>query len=279
MARTRSTWLDEVWVCSEFNAKALRAHTDKPVTVVPHPAHAPRGRDVLPPEIADEDLFTFLFVFDQLSVQERKNPVGLIEAFERAFPTPGEARLVIKSINGDQRPVAQEQLRYLAAGGPTSILIERYLLREELDGLMWNADCYVSLHRSEGFGQTLAETMAIGKPVIATGWSGNITFMTDDNSLLVGHNKVTVGEGNEPYPPASRWAAPKLDQAATGCGGFRRRGAARAVGEPPAGRSPPSTRPWRWPTWRATGWTRSVRSGPAVSSATCSGVRRSGSLG
>jgi len=207
-------WLDEVWVCSEFNAKALRRHTDKPVTIVPHPAHAPRPSTWLPREIADEEVFTFLFVFDQFSVQERKNPVGLIEAFERAFPTPGEARLVIKSINGDKRPVAQEQLRYVANRRPDIRLIERYLLREELDGLMWNADCYVSLHRSEGFGQTLAEMMAIGKPVIATNWSGNLAFMTEENSLLVGHNKVMVGEGHEPYPPASRWAAPKIDQAA-----------------------------------------------------------------
>ena len=82
---------------------------------------------------------------------------------------------------------------------------------------MWNADCYVSLHRSEGFGQTLAETMAIGKPVIATNWSGNLMFMTEANSILVGHVKAAVGPDNCPYPPESRWAAPKLDQAADRC--------------------------------------------------------------
>ncbi len=79
---------------------------------------------------------------------------------------------------------------------------------------MWNADCYVSLHRSEGFGQTLAETMAIGKPVIATRYSGNLAFMATDNSVLVGHVKVPVRPGSEPYPTMAALGAPKLDQAA-----------------------------------------------------------------
>ncbi len=213
VAEDAFAWLDEVWVCSEFNAKALRSHTDKPITVVPMPVHAPQESHVLPSELEGDDAFTFLFVYDELSVQERKNPVGLIEAFDRAFPTPGEARLVIKTINGSKAPTAQEKLRYHASRRPDVHLLERYLLREELDGLMWNADCYVSLHRSEGFGLTIAETMAIGKPVIATNWSGNMTFMSHDNSLLVGHVKVAVGPDNDPYPPDSRWAAPKLDQA------------------------------------------------------------------
>ena len=206
--------VDEVWVCSEFNAAAIRPHTSKPVTVVPHPAHAPVRSDVRIGEISDPDRFTFLFVFDQFSVMERKNPTGAIEAFKKAFPEAGKAQLVIKSINGDKRTEAQEKLRYAAHDRPDIILVERYLSREELDGLMWNSDCYVSLHRSEGFGQTLAETMAIGKPVIATGYSGNLGFMTPDNSYLVDHTMTSVPPGCEPYPVTSSWADPDIDQAA-----------------------------------------------------------------
>lgn len=206
--------VDEVWVCSEFNAAAIRPHTSKPVTVVPHPAHAPVRSDVRVTEIADPARFTFLFVFDFLSVGERKNPWGLIEAFKRAFPEQGEAQLVIKSINGKRRPADLERLRYAAADRDDVLLIERYLDRAELDGLMWGADCYVSLHRSEGFGQTLAETMAIGKPVIATGYSGNLAFMREDNSYLVRHTLAPVPPGCDPYPPTAVWADPDLDHAA-----------------------------------------------------------------
>ena len=84
---------------SEFNAKALRQLTDKPVSWSRSPTHAPprSRRGIL--EIADDDVFTFLFVFDYFSVLERKNPVGLVAAFCQAFPEPGEARLIIKTIN------------------------------------------------------------------------------------------------------------------------------------------------------------------------------------
>ena len=190
---------------SEFNAKGLRTVTDKPVHVVPHPTHAPRSeRSCRIPELADEDLFTFLFVFDYLSVLERKNPVGLIEAFVQAFPTPGEARLIIKSINGAKRPADRERLLYAIGDRPDIVLVERYLDREELDGLMWNADCYVSLHRSEGFGQTLAEMMAIGKPVIATRYSGNLAFMDKTNSILVGQTLDSGASGQRALPGQHR---------------------------------------------------------------------------
>ena len=208
--------VDEIWVSSEFNAKGLQQVTDKPVRVVPHPTHAPPYSDVRIPELADEDVFTFLFVFDYFSVLERKNPVGLVEAFVSAFPEPGEARLVIKSINGAKRPADRERLLYAIGDRPDIMLVERYLDRAELDGLMWNADCYVSLHRSEGFGQTVAEMMAIGKPVIATRYSGNLAFMDKTNSILVGQQWTPVPPGSEPYPSniGLGWADPIRRQAA-----------------------------------------------------------------
>ena len=94
-----------------------------------------------------------------------QEPCGSGRGFRhRHSRSPVEARLVIKTINGAERPADRERLLYAVGDRPDIALVERYLDRDELDGLMWNADCYVSLHRSEGFGQTLAEMMAIGKP-------------------------------------------------------------------------------------------------------------------
>ena len=93
--------------------------------------------------------------------------------------------------------------------------MDGYLPSRERDALMNACDCYVSLHRSEGFGLTLAEAMALGKPTIATAYSGNIAFMTPENSFLVPWRPGRVPPGCEPYPKGDCWAEPDLDAAAS----------------------------------------------------------------
>jgi len=213
--------LDEVWVTTDFVADALRRRLDVPVTLVPLPVAAPptftdaEMLELVEPLGLADDVFTVLFVFDYLSVFERKNPLGLVEAFTRAFGDSGsKARLVIKTINGSRRAADDERLRYAINGRKDVMLIDRYLERDELAALMQRADVYASLHRSEGFGLTLAESMAQGVPVIATRYSGNLTFMNDANSWLVDSALVKVPAGCEPYPTSAEWAEPDLDQAA-----------------------------------------------------------------
>ena len=158
--------------------------------------------------------FLFLFVFDYLSTIQRKNPVGLIEAFKLAFQPDEGAQLLIKTINGPLRPLSEEELLWAADGRPDIHVIDRSLETRELNGLMAGCDCYVSLHRAEGLGLTLAEAMAIGKPAIATGYSGNLDFMTTENSYLVDHTIGRVGPECEIYPPEGEWAEPNLEHAA-----------------------------------------------------------------
>jgi glycosyltransferase involved in cell wall biosynthesis len=147
-------------------------------------------------------------------VFERKNPLAVIEAFSKAF-TPSEGPvLVVKSINGDLRPLERDRVRLAAADRPDIVLIEDYLTKDERDALLSRADAYVSLHRAEGLGLTIAEAMIMGKPVIATAYSGNLDFMTEENSFLVPYEMTVVPPGCDPYAPGTPWADPDVDVAA-----------------------------------------------------------------
>jgi glycosyltransferase involved in cell wall biosynthesis len=208
-------YVDEVWVASEFMRETFLKVSRKPVFKYRLPIKIPEVDRAL--SRADFGLpakFTFLFSFDFLSVLERKNPLGLISAFTEAFPAGAGPALVIKTINGDKRLLEMEKLRYAARGRSDIILKDSYLSPIENSTLTALADCYVSLHRSEGFGLTMAEAMALGKPTIATGYSGNLDFMTPENSYLCPYRLCPVGLEREPYPAASQWAEPDTAAAA-----------------------------------------------------------------
>jgi glycosyltransferase involved in cell wall biosynthesis len=147
-------------------------------------------------------------------VLERKNPAGLIKAFTTAFSNGEGPTLIIKTINGDKRCLEMEKLRYAARGRSDIILMDGYVSQIENNTLTALSDCYVSLHRSEGFGLTMVEAMALGKPVIATAYSGNLEFMTAKNSYLCPARRVEVGPEREPYPSHSHWSEPDLEAAA-----------------------------------------------------------------
>jgi hypothetical protein len=215
-----SRWLrafddvDEVWVGSRFVADVLAAVSPVPVVRMPMPV-APRspaslGRGAL----GLPDGFLFGFVFDYESVVERKNPLGLIEAFRRAFAPGDGAALVLKTLGGDRHPAEHAAVTAAAAAHPDVHVIDRDLPAAEKDALIAQLDCYVSLHRSEGFGLTIAEAALLGTPVIATDYGGPRDFLTSFNSLLVDHRTVPIGPGHDPYPPDGEWAEPDLDQAA-----------------------------------------------------------------
>ena len=207
--------VDEVWGATGYLRDVFTAHTDKPVLRMPLPLEFARtpdratGREV----VGFDDRFTFLFSFDFLSVARRKNPLGLVDAYRRAFPEPGDTRLILKSINGDQFPDERARIAYEIADRSDIELWDRYLESDERLSLVGAADCYVSLHRSEGLGLTMAEAMSAGTPVIASRYSGNLDFMDDESALLIDGVEVDIGPDNF-YPPDGHWFDPDLDQAA-----------------------------------------------------------------
>ena len=158
----------------------------------------------------------FLFTFDFNSFSARKNPLATIEAFSRAFPAgDGRVGLVIKYAQGYRYPEKVRMLETLAANDPRVVLLDRLLSREDTFGLQSVCDAYISLHRSEGLGLGMAECMALGKPVIATAYSGNLEFMRRDNSCLVDFTLIPVKPGDYLYyEPGWMWADPDIDQAA-----------------------------------------------------------------
>lgn len=208
--------VDEVWVPSTFCQRAVAEWSPVPVLVVPHAVAVP---EVLQPDRARfglrPDSVVFLAMADVMSSPERKNPFGAVEAFVRAFGGRADAvELIVKVSNGDREPAALQRLRALAAGHAGVHLIEDYLDRPALNALIDSVDCFVSLHRAEGFGLVNAEAMARGKVVIATAWSGNMDFMNAANSLPVDYTLQPIGSDIGPYKADQRWAEPDLDVAA-----------------------------------------------------------------
>ena len=211
--REASARVAEVWTYSRFAAELIGAHVDVPVLAVPPPISLPAVQPG-PPSVELPQGFRVLVMFDYLSTLERKNPLGAIAAFRRAFAPEDGAVLVVKSVNGRHRPKLRAELLDATGGRSDIATIDGTMSGAERDALIAACDCYLSLHRSEGHGLPLAEAMALGKPVVATGYGGNTEFMSDANSYLVPWTSAPVGNGVEHYPAAARWAEPDVEQAA-----------------------------------------------------------------
>ena len=209
--------VDEVWVATSFVRSAFAGHTSKPVTLMAPPLApvrfvAPRDRESIG---FAEDMYVFLFMFDFHSIKERKNPNAVIDAFRTAFPRGDEnVRLLIKSSNGLNYRRELKALLHRGSADPRVLIRDEKLGAGQVAVLYASCDAYVSLHRSEGLGLTIAEAMLQGKPVIATNWSGNTDFMNENNSMPVDYRLVPVGDGDYPGAANGFWAEPDIGAAA-----------------------------------------------------------------
>ena len=207
---------DELWAATRFVGDALTSHFDQPVFTLPPgvalSSFQRRSRDHFGVPYGK---FAFLFVFHMMSIMERKNPLGLIRAFARAFGPGTPVVLVLKTTFGENHPQLIEELHRAAAEASAEvIIIDEIYTQDETLSLMDACDSYISLHRSEGFGLTMAEAMLLAKPVIATRFSGNLDFMSDTTSLLVDCKVVEIGRSVPPYEAHMRWAEPSEEHAA-----------------------------------------------------------------
>jgi glycosyltransferase involved in cell wall biosynthesis len=220
--RLAMTMLDEIWVPTRFVADIYRSEFAGPITLVgkgirePQPDRSLSRADFALPEGG----FVGLVTFDFDSSLERKNPLAAVRAFQQAFPDDGNARLVVKTTNVKPHSWSNhrrswEILLDLVGKDPRIIVNDELLPFATLMRLVELADCYISLHRSEGFGYGIAEAMLLRRPVLVTDFSGSADFCRDDTAWLVPGTLTRVEEGDFLYPvEGAQWAAPDVAAAA-----------------------------------------------------------------
>jgi glycosyltransferase involved in cell wall biosynthesis len=209
--------VDEIWVPSAFSVEAFRSATGLPIRVVPHPVAAPPPAAKVFPGVPS-DAFVFASVMEW---QQRKNPLGLVRAFSRAFQGRRDVMLVMKlgrRLGLDEvrvaRAIAKAGVRFGAP--PVHVFFADGISRHVIHRLLRRADAYVSLHRAEGFGLTIAEAMAAGLPTVATGYSGNLEYTDDSSGFLVRARLVPAVEDlarQSFFEPGMEWAEPSHDDA------------------------------------------------------------------
>lgn len=208
-------YFDEIWVLSNFVAGSLAKSLSIPVIRMTCSIEIDETKLVKDRKKfgLSEDSFVFLYIFDFLSVFERKNPLALVEAFNKAFTSNEKVTLVLKIINGSKFPTNYAKLKKLC-DKKNVILIDEHFEKDDILSLIASCDSYVSLHRSEGTGLTLAEAMYARKPVIATAYGGNTDFMNINNSFLVKYRLVELEMDYGPYKKGNFWAEPDVNHAA-----------------------------------------------------------------
>ncbi len=219
--------LDEIWVSADYGVGIYAPEAGKPVVNVGM-CHEETGQiDRAAARARLNDRFDFeghefvVFVaFDSFSYAQRKNPMGVLAAFARAFADVPEARLVIKTQNKDYivDPVQERmwhRIEGMIAADPRIMLMNETLSYKDLLDLKAATDCYVSLHRSEGWGFGMIEAMNLKVPVVCTGYSANMEFCSDETCWLVDSTEVTLDREDYIFVRrGQKWADPDIDHAA-----------------------------------------------------------------
>ncbi|WP_170831328.1 glycosyltransferase family 4 protein [Jannaschia faecimaris] len=220
--------LDEIWVSTDYGVEIYGpANKGRPVTNVgmcyedlPDLDRA-TSRAFVKDRFGFEDgVFVFLVAFDSFSFIQRKNPIGTLRAFAKAFEGVKNVRLIIKTQNRTKvtDPVQQEiwkTVDKMVEADDRIHVLDETLVYDDLLRLKQGSDCYVSLHKSEGWGFGMIEAMNLGVPVVATGYSGNMDFCTPETAWLVDYTEVELDPDDYIFVrPGQKWAEPDVDDAA-----------------------------------------------------------------
>ncbi|WP_010521910.1 glycosyltransferase [Aquimarina agarivorans] len=204
---------NEVWTPSTYCKNIFKKNYEGPIITVPHPVEV----NLKPIQnhnsliFFSETKFSFLFIFNYHSSIERKNPFHLIEAFSEAFANDEDVELIIKTSGSSNYKKAEKKLHDSIEGRDNIKIIDIDLDRNNVDQLINNCDCYLSLHHSEGFGLTLAESMYLGKPTLASNYSGNTEYMNNDNSYLVDCHVGKIENPDANFSSKTIWGHPILE--------------------------------------------------------------------
>ena len=210
-------YFDEIWCPSNFVRESIALKAPYPVLSMPHAigferpkedTRTLRSRFGLP-----QDRFLFLSLFDLNSYTARKNPRAAIEAFRRSGLATRGSALVLKVHNAEANPSDFAALNESVRDLPGTVVLSGTFPRADVYALEAACDCFVSLHRSEGFGFAVAESMYLGKPVISTNWSATAEYLDSGNGFPVHYSLVTLSENNGPYTKGSTWADPDPEHA------------------------------------------------------------------
>jgi glycosyltransferase involved in cell wall biosynthesis len=204
-------YVDAVFVPSTFCRDTVRRYTEKPVYVVPHPV-----REVAQGKRHRSAVFRVIGIFNFGSSFERKNPIALIRAFRAAFADDESAELVLKTSQGRRYPNDRDRLATAAMGMRNVRIIDEVWPDDRMLDLLGSADVYISLHRSEGFGLTIAEAIMREVPVVVTNWSGNTDFCPSEYAFTVDYDLIPFADGHTDYSEIkeAQWAEPSVAHAA-----------------------------------------------------------------
>ena len=206
---------DEIWGISNFTSKAFANNYGIPVVTMHNSVDIQPFQKKSRQEFGlPDDRFLFCISMDLNSSLTRKNPFACIQAFKSAFEGSALTGLVIKISNVNPESPLWVKLLEMVKHMDNIYIINAVLERSVLNALFDCCDTYISLHRSEGFGLGMAENMLLGKPVICTGYSGNMDFCTAEHTYLVEYKVVEVGKGDYDFAEGFKWAEPSIDSAA-----------------------------------------------------------------
>jgi len=219
LANFRNDWysafapLDEVWTNSDFEMASIGAMAPLPMHKIRLPVEATemsaeKGRELFG---IPQDRLVFLVAFDVGSTSARKNPRMVVQAFREAFTEEDNVFLVIKFHSTSLEPAITRDITRALKGAENVLVIADRLTDHDMQLLQAACDCFVSAHRSEGYGLNLAEFMAAGKPVIATAYSGNLEFFDEKTGFPLGYTLVEIDRETGPYMPYAVWAEPSKE--------------------------------------------------------------------